>query len=56
MKPHCYGKMTWILKYPEDEVPNTSICSCVHRNSCLRITQNNADKLAEGEGENETGD
>lgn len=39
-KPHCYGKMDWILKYPEDDTPQRSICSCAHVNSCLRITRN----------------
>jgi hypothetical protein len=39
-KPNCYGKMDWILKYNEDEIPSTSICSCNYTNSCLRITNN----------------
>ena len=39
-KPHCYGKMDWILKYPEDETPKESICDCQFTNSCLRITRN----------------
>jgi len=38
--PHCYGKMDWILKYKEDEIPRESICDCQHRNSCLRLTNN----------------
>lgn len=43
-KPHCYGKMDWILKYPEDEVPESSICKCQYTNSCLIITRNSAVK------------
>jgi len=39
-KPHCYGKMDWILKYLEDEIPDSSICSCEYVNSCLRLTNN----------------
>ena len=39
-RPHCYGKMDWILKYPEDETPKESICDCQFINSCLRITRN----------------
>ncbi|OAA87759.1 hypothetical protein CLCOS_35500 [Clostridium coskatii] len=27
-RPHCYGKMDWILKYPEDETSKESICDC----------------------------
>jgi hypothetical protein len=46
-KPHCYGKMDWILKYPEDKVPKTSICSCQYTNSCLRITRNSTEQLSE---------
>lgn len=38
-KPHCYGKMDWILKYPEDETPKEAICRCVFTNSCLRLTR-----------------
>jgi hypothetical protein len=37
-KPHCYGKMDWILKHDEDKIPKESICSCNYTNSCLRIT------------------
>ena len=40
MKPHCYGKMDWVLKYPEDEIPKHYICNCKFTNSCLRITNN----------------
>lgn len=46
-KPHCYGKMDWILKYPEDKTPRGSICSCQFTNSCLRITRNKADNEME---------
>ncbi|PRR85538.1 hypothetical protein [Clostridium luticellarii] len=42
-KPHCYGKMNWILKYPEDDTPKGSICSCQYTNSCLRLTRNKAE-------------
>ncbi len=48
--------MDWILKYPENEIPRSSICSCNYTNSCLRITNNKrqevkcneAEKTAEG--------
>ncbi|MGJ0847469.1 hypothetical protein ACR77J_12330 [Tissierella praeacuta] len=43
-KPHCYGKMDWILEYPEDETPEHSICKCQYTNSCLRITRNKQEK------------
>ena len=39
-KPHCYGKMDWILKYPEGSTPKDSICDCQCTNSCLRLTRN----------------
>ena len=42
-KPHCWGKMDWILKYQEGKEPLTSICSCEHgQNECLRLTRENA--------------
>lgn len=43
-KPHCYGKMDWILKYDEDSIPSTSICDCQYKNSCMRFTRNNYEK------------
>lgn len=46
-RPHCYGKMTWILKYPEDETPKSSICNCECTNSCLRLTRNKASESKE---------
>lgn len=39
-KPHCYGQMDWILKYPEDDIPKSSICDCEYANSCLKLTKN----------------
>jgi hypothetical protein len=45
-KPHCYGEMDWILKYPVDKVPKDSICDCQYTNSCLFLTRN---KNIEGE-------
>ena len=48
-EPHCYGKMDWILKYPEDKTPKEFICNCEHTNSCLRITRNNADRAEDRE-------
>jgi hypothetical protein len=50
-KIHCYGKMDWILKYAEDDVPKESICSCPLVNSCMRITRNNAEKEQRSEGD-----
>lgn len=38
--PHCYGKMDWILKYPEDNTPRHFICDCNYVGNCLRITRN----------------
>jgi hypothetical protein len=29
-KPHCWGKMKWILKYPSGMEPNHAICRCEH--------------------------
>lgn len=48
-KPHCYGAMTRILKYPEDETPKSSICNCECTNSCLRLTRNKASESKEAE-------
>ena len=42
MKPHCYGKMDWILKYKEDETPKTAICDCEYKNSCMELTRDKA--------------
>lgn len=39
-KPHCYGEMKWILKYPKDEIPKSSICNCCYKNKCLELTLN----------------
>lgn len=47
-KPHCYGAMTWILKYDKDKIPNSSICNCCYKNECLELTLNNVkDKVHE---------
>jgi hypothetical protein len=48
-KPHCYGQMDWILKYPEDNTPSEYICRCQYTNSCLRITR---DKQKESDKNN----
>jgi hypothetical protein len=29
-KPHCWGKMKWILKYPSGMEPEHSVCRCEH--------------------------
>lgn len=42
-KPHCYGKMDWILKYQEDDTPKEYICACEYTDSCLRITRNKSE-------------
>ena len=39
-KPHCWGKMTWILKYESGKEPPHYVCSCEHGNrECLRLTR-----------------
>lgn len=43
-KPHCYGAMTWILKYPKEDIPRSSICDCCYKNKCLEITLNSTNK------------
>lgn len=44
-KPHCWGKMTWILKYESGKEPSNSICSCAFGSKeCLRLTRENAPK------------
>ena len=48
-KPSCYGEMDWVLKYPEDEIPKTSICACEFTNSCLRLTNNKRQQPDEGD-------
>lgn len=35
---HCFGAMDWILKYPIDEIPAHSICSCAYKTKCLELT------------------
>jgi len=27
-KPHCFGKMKWILKYPSGHEPDNALCDC----------------------------
>lgn len=45
IKPHCWGKMDWILKYPNGEEPKSSICNCEHGASkCKDLTRENAPK------------
>jgi len=46
--PHCFGKMVWILKYPEDNIPKQFICDCHLKNGCLNLTRNKQEKT-EGE-------
>jgi len=42
-KPHCWGKMTWILKYPSGLEPKHSICRCEHGSlKCKLLTRQNA--------------
>jgi len=42
-KPHCWGKMTWILKYEDGQEPKTSICNCEHgAMKCKSLTRQNA--------------
>jgi hypothetical protein len=41
-KPHCWGKMTWILKYLNGEEPRNSICDCEHgAYKCKKLTREN---------------
>lgn len=35
---HCFGAMDWILKYSIDEIPVHSICSCIYKTKCLKLT------------------
>jgi hypothetical protein len=44
-KPHCWGKMTWILKYEPGKEPKHAICNCEHgSNECLKITRKTFNK------------
>lgn len=44
-KPHCWGRMIWILKYEDGKEPSASICSCEHGAvKCKRLTRE-ADKI-----------
>lgn len=47
--PHCFGKMTWILKYSSGIEPRTSICNCEHNSlKCKLLTRlNDRKKLNE---------
>jgi site-specific DNA-methyltransferase (adenine-specific) len=39
-KPHCWGKMTWILDYKEGQEPDYAICRCEHGAAeCIKITR-----------------
>ena len=38
VKPHCYGKMDWILKYAKDNIPKHAICDCYYKNICVEKT------------------
>jgi len=39
-RPHCWGKMTWILKYKLGQEPFNSICNCEHHASeCMKLTR-----------------
>ena len=39
-KPHCWGKMDWILKYEEGKEPRSSICNCEHgAMTCKKLTR-----------------
>ena len=39
-KPHCWGKMTWVLQYKPDEIPTEYICNCGHGSmQCLDLTR-----------------
>lgn len=41
-KPHCWGKMDWILPYKEGEEPSSSICRCEFgARKCLKLTRDN---------------
>ena len=41
-KPHCWGKMNWILQYEEGKEPESSICRCEHGAiECKNLTRNN---------------
>lgn len=41
-KPHCWGKMTWILQYEDGKEPKTSICDCEHNAMrCKELTRAN---------------
>jgi hypothetical protein len=39
-KPHCWGKMKWILKYPSGMEPPHAICRCEHGSlKCKLLTR-----------------
>lgn len=45
VKPHCWGKMTWILKYPTVMEPPHSVCRCEHNAlKCKLLTRQSARK------------
>jgi len=40
VKPHCWGKMTWVLKYPVGKEKH--VCICEHGSKkCLELTRAN---------------
>ena len=52
IKPHCWGKMTWVLKYYPN-IPGAYICNCDHGSAkCLELTRKVANKAIQLE-ENE---
>lgn len=44
-KPHCWGKMYWILNYEPGKEPQRVICNCEYGSrKCLQLTRENASK------------
>lgn len=42
-KPHCWGKMKWILKYPSGMEPPHAVCRCEHGSlKCKLLTRQTA--------------
>lgn len=50
VKPHCWGKMNWILKYEDGKEPETYICSCTHGAFKCKALTRELNKGKEGKG------
>jgi len=45
-KPHCWGKMYWVLNEKEGQENSSSICDCEYGSrNCLKLTRERAAQM-----------